>query len=34
MRDYDSDNCNVKEEYKCYFIIRNPAKLVCSGNNG
>lgn len=30
MRGYDFDNGNVKEEYKCYFIIRNPTKLVCS----
>lgn len=34
MRGYDFSNSNVKEEYKCYFILRNPAKLVCSGYNG
>lgn len=34
MRGYDFGNGNVKEEYKCYFILRNPTKLVCSGNNG
>lgn len=31
MRDYDSDNCNVKEEYKCYFILRNPAETCLFG---
>lgn len=30
MRGYDFDNGNVMEEYKCYFILRNPTKLVCS----
>ena len=31
MRGYDFGNGNFKEEYKCYFILRNPAETCLFG---